>query len=115
MKTLLIASILFACIALPSQAQTISLNLLVTSVDTPSVETEPVKVFTLEPGTIVRDYTIVTSDSPVQPVAHRARTVVTATATARVNDYSMGARARPVRGLFGRLFQGRVGRVGCSY
>lgn len=115
MKTLLIALIVFVGITLPSQAQTISLNLLVTSVDTAPVEVEPMKVFTLEPGTIVRDYTLITTDSAAQPVAHKARTVITATATARVNDYAMGVRAQPVRRLFGRLFQGRVGRLGCSY
>lgn len=118
MKTF--AVILFVCVSilsLPCQAQTISLN-LIASVEQPDVK--PVKVFTLDPGTIVRDYTLISADHG-RPVAHKAKTVVTATATARIGEYGVGyavrARAQPVRRLFGRLFRGRAGCASgaCSY
>jgi hypothetical protein len=115
MKSLITA--LFVCVILTPtvRAQTISLNLIASVEPTAShMDITPVKVFTTEDGVVIRDYTVVSSNQQ-RPVASKTRTVVTATATVQQGGYSMRARPQPIRRLFGGLFRGRLGRLGCSY
>jgi heme-binding NEAT domain protein len=117
MKALITTLFVFALLTVTPavRAQTISLNLIASVEPTAThVNTTPVKVFTTEDGVVIRDYTVVSSNQQ-HPVASKTRTVVTATATVQAGGYGMRARPQPIRRLFGGLFRGRLGRLGCSY